>query len=126
MKQRFLMWGLASIAFVVTLAISSWHEGLWPYDEAPTRSNRAASLAPADPVPLPAQPFAPEHPAPPAATPIVVAATPPQPQAPQQPASPAPAPEETVPPMPTAEQEVDTSEFLAHRDRAAQHSARSR
>jgi hypothetical protein len=124
MKQRFLMWGLASIAFVVTLAISSWHEGLWPYDEAPTRSNRAASLASADPVPLPAQPFAPEHPAPPAATPIVVAATPPQPQAPQQPET--AASEEAPPPMPAAEQEVDTTEFLAHRDRAAQHSARTR
>jgi hypothetical protein len=124
MKQRFLMWGLASIAFVVTLAFSSWHEGLWPYDEAPGRSTHAASLASADPVPLPAQPFAPEHSAPPAATPIVVAATPPQPQATQQPET--PPPEEAPPPMPTAEQEVDTAEFLEHRDRAAQHSARSR
>jgi hypothetical protein len=124
MKQRFLMWGLASIAFVVTLAISSWHEGLWPYDDTPTRGNRVASLASADPVPLPAQPFAPEHPAPPEATPIVVAAAPPQPQALHQPET--PPPEEAPPPMPAAEQEVDTTEFLAHRDRAAQHSARTR
>src|ERR1700728_4129292 len=100
MNQRFLMWGLASIAFIVTLAISSWHEGLWPYNEAPTPSDRAASLASPDPVSLPAQPFAPEHPAHPAATPILIAATPPQPEAPQHPASPAPAPEETVPPIP--------------------------
>ena len=124
MKQRFLMWGLASIAFVVTLAISSWHEGLWPYDGTPTRGNRVASLVSADPVPLPSQPFAPEHPAPPAATPLVVAATPPQPKDLQQPET--PPPEEAPPPMPTAEQEVDTTEFLAHRDRAAQHSARTR
>ena len=116
MNQRFLTWGLASIAFVVTLAFSSWHEGLWPYDETPTRGNRAASLASTDPVPLPAQPFAPEHPAPAVETPLVVAATPPQ--ASQQPEAP--------PPMPVAEQEVDTTEFLAHRDRAAQHSARTR
>ena len=122
MNQRFLMWGLASIAFVVTLAFSSWHEGLWPYDETPTRGNRAASLASTDPVPLPAQPFAPEHPAPAVETPLVVAATPPQ--ASQQPE--APPPEEAPPPMPVAEQEVDTTEFLAHRDRAAQHSARTR
>ena len=122
MNQRFLMWGLASIAFVVTLAFSSWHEGLWPYDETPTRGNRAASLASADPVPLPAQPFAPEHPAPPAETPPVVAATPSQ--ASQQPE--ALPPEEAPLPMPVAEQEVDTTEFLAHRDRAAQHSARTR
>ena len=122
MNQRFLMWGLASIAFIVTLAFSSWHEGLWPYDETPTRANRAASLASADPVPLPAQPFAPEHPAPPVETPLVVATTPPQ--ASQQPE--APPPEEAPPPIPAAEQEVDTTEFLAHRDRAAQHSARTR
>jgi hypothetical protein len=125
MNQRFLMWGLASIAFVVTLAFSSWHEGLWPADETPTRGNRPAALASADPMPLPAQPFGPAHPGPAVATPIVAAATPPQPQAPQQPETPAPA-ADTPPPMPTAETEVDTTEFLSHRDRAAQHSARTR
>jgi hypothetical protein len=124
MNQRFLMWGLASIAFVVTLAISSWHEGLWPYDETPAHGDRAVSLAFADPVPLPAQPFAPQRPAPPAATPIQAAPTAPQPQAQQQPEPPPPV--EAPPPLPVAEQEVDTTEFLAHRDRAAQHSARSR
>lgn len=125
MKQRFLMWGLASIAFVVTLAFSSWHEGLWSSDEeAPTRGNRTTTLASPDPMPLPAQPFAPKHPAPAVETPIVVAATPPQPQALQQPET--PPPEDAPPPMPTAEQEVDTAQFPDRRDRAAQHSARSR
>ena len=125
MKQRFLMWGLASIAFIVTLAFSSWHEGLWSADETPPRSNRPAMLAAADPMPLPAQPFGPTKPAPAVTAQVVAAATPPQPEAPQQPETPVPA-AETPPPMPTAEAEVDTAEFLSHRDRAAQHSARSR
>jgi hypothetical protein len=123
MKQRFLMWGLASIAFIVTLAFSSWHEGLWSADETATRGNRTATLAAADPMPLPAQPFGPTKPAPAVATQEVAAETPPQSQAPQQPETPA---AEPLPPMPTAEAEVDTAEFLSHRDRAAQHSARSR
>ena len=123
MKQRFLMWGLASIAFAVTLAISSWREGLWPADE--TLTNRPTALASADPIPLPTQPFGPAHPAPALATPPVVALTPPQQQAPQQPETLEPA-SEVAPPMPTAEAEVDTAEFLRHRDRAAQHSARAR
>jgi type IV secretory pathway VirB10-like protein len=125
MKQRFLMWGLASIAFAVTLAISSWHEGLWPADETPTGSNRPVAIASADPMPLPAQPFGPAHPAPAVATPIVTAVTPPQPQAPQQSETVEPA-SEVATPIPTAEAEVDTAEFLRHRDRAAQHSARAR
>jgi type IV secretory pathway VirB10-like protein len=122
MNQRFLMWGLASIAFVVTLAISSWHEGLWPSDEATTRGNRATALASTDSTELPAQPFAPEHPAP--ATPAAAVVTPPEQQAPAQ--TDAATPAEPPPPMPVAEAEVDTREFLAHRDRAAQHSSRAR
>jgi hypothetical protein len=124
MKQRFLMWGLASIAFVVTLVFSSWHEGLWPYGDAPIRSSRVANLTSAAPMPLPAQPFAPAHPAPVVDTPVVTAATPPQ--APQQPEAPAPIAEEAPPPMPVAEAEADTKEFLAHRDRASEHSSRAR
>jgi hypothetical protein len=125
MNQRFLMWGLASIAFVVTLAISSWHEGLWPSDEIPPRVNRLTAPTSADPMPIPAQPFGPAHPAPAVATPIVAAVSPPQPQAPQQPETIEPA-DEPPPPIPTAEAEVDTAEFLRHRDRTAQHSARAR
>jgi hypothetical protein len=124
MKQRFLMWGLASIAFMVTLAFS-WDPGLWSADETPTRGNKPATLAAADPMPLPAQPFGPTKPAPAVATPVAEA-TPQQPQALQQPETPVPAAAEVPPPMPTAEAEVDTAEFLDHRDRAAQHSARSR
>jgi hypothetical protein len=124
MNQRFLMWGLASIAFVVTLAISSWHEGLWPSDETITRGNSAPALASIDSTELPAQPFAPEHPAPAVATPAAAVVAPQQQQAPAQMDIPAPA--ESPPPMPVAEAEVDTAEFLAHRDRASQHSSRAR
>ena len=124
MNQRFLMWGLSSIAFVVTLAISSWHEGLWPSDEAITRGNRAAAVASTDSTELPARPFAPEHPAPAVAPPAAAVVIPPQAQAPQHTDIPAPA--ESPPPMPVAEAEVDAAEFLAHRDRASQHSARAR
>jgi hypothetical protein len=122
MKQRFLMWGLASIAFAVTLAISSWQQGLWPASEdTPKRGNRATALVSADPPPMPAQPFGPSHPGP-----VVVAeATPPAPQALQPPETPV-AEAEPPPPMPTAEAEVDTEQLLSHRDRAAQHSSRAR
>jgi len=124
MNQRFLMWGLASIAFVVTLAISSWNEGLWPSDETVTRGNHSTALVSTDSTELPARPFAPEHPAAAADAPVLAAAAPTQPQAPQQNEPPAAA--DTPPPMPTAEAEVDTAEFLAHRDRASQHSSRAR
>ena len=124
MNQRFLIWGLASIAFVVTLAISSWHEGLWASDETTTRGNRAPAVASTDSTELPARPFAPEHPPLATATPSAAVVTPPQPQAPQQ--SDMPPPAESPPPMPVAEAEVDTAEFRAHRDRASSHSARAR
>jgi hypothetical protein len=128
MNQRFLMWGLTSIAFVVTLAISSWHEGLWPSDEPVIArgANRPVALVPAegDSTALPDRPFAPENPAPVTATPPVAMATP-QPQPAQPAETPAPA-TETTPALPTAEAEVDTAQFLAHRDRAWQHSSRAR
>ena len=53
MNQRFLMWGLMSIAFVVTLAISSWHDGLWTSDAIPARGNRPVALSSAEPTALP-------------------------------------------------------------------------
>jgi hypothetical protein len=126
MKQHFLMWGLASMVFLVTLAISARQEGLWPKaDETPPRGNRPAVLASADPIPVPVQPFGPVKPAPPVATPVAAAAMLPPPQAVQQPEA-HPTAADTPAPMPAAEAEVDTAEFLRHRDRASQHSARSR
>jgi hypothetical protein len=125
MNQRFLMWGLVSITFVVTLAVSSWHEGLWPSHETPTHGNRPTTVASADPVQLPSRPFGPQTPPRPITTPATAVVTPPPPApAPQQQDQPL---AETPPPaLPTAEAEVDTAEFLAHRDRASQHSARTR
>jgi hypothetical protein len=127
MNQRFLMWGLASITFLVTLAISSWHEGLWPTVASSDRPTPGASTAFSlsdQSAKRPFRPFSPDRPA--AATPVVTAVAP-EPQAQQQeheqPVTPAEAP---LPEMPTATPEVDTAEFLAHRDRAAQHSSRAR
>jgi hypothetical protein len=125
MNQRFLMWGLTSIAFVVTLAISSWHEGLWTSDAIHTRGNRPAPLASAEPTELPIRPFAPENAAPTAMTPAPLAATKPGTQAQEQQPTSAAA-EIATASMPIAEAEVDTSEFLAHRDRASQHGSRAR
>jgi hypothetical protein len=125
MNQRFLMWGLTSIAFVVTLAISSWHEGLWTSDAIPTRGNRPVALASAEPTELPVRPFAPENAAPTAMTPPPVAEAKPETQAQEQQPTPAAA-EIAAPSMPIAAAEVDTTEFLAHRDRASQHSSRAR
>ena len=127
MNQRFLMWGLMSIAFVVTLAISSWHEGLWTSDAIPTRGSRPAALASAEPTELPVRPFAPENAAPTAMTPLPAAAAKPETQTQAQEQQPTPAAAEiATPSMPIAEAEVDTTEFLAHRDRASQHSSRAR
>ena len=123
MNQRFLMWGLTSIAFVVTLAISSWHDGLWTSDAVPARGNRPVALSLAEPTALPIRPFAPENAAPTVMT--APAATKSETQAQEQQPTPAPA-EIATPSMPIAAAEVDTTEFLAHRDRAAQRGSRAR
>lgn len=126
MNQRFLMWGLASITFVVTLAITSWHDGLWQSDETvtPAHNVRTASFTTEETVDMPARPFAPEHAVPPPPVETVAAVTPPPPPPPE------PAPQETpapaVEPEQVSAQELDEQEFQSHRDRASEHSARSR
>ena len=125
MNQRFLMWGLASITFVVTAAVSSWNDGLWQSGEtlpAPAHGVRTASFTTNDTVEMPSRPFAPTHAAPaapPVETVAAVAAPPPVP-APQ---------EEAVPPVESSTQvsaqELDEADFQAHSDRASEHSARS-
>jgi hypothetical protein len=127
MNQRFLMWGLTSIAFVATLAISAWQQGLWPAEDVTPRVSHPIpiALASAESTPMPLRPFAPANPAPATAEPAIQAVATPQPQAPEQ--QPTPAPAEVSPPsMPTAVPDVDEEEFLAHRDRAAQRGSRSR
>jgi len=125
MNQRFLMWGLTSIAFVVTLAISSWHDGLWTSEAIPVRGNRPVALSLAEPTALPVRPFAPANAAPTAMTSPTPAAAEPETQAQAQQPTPAAA-EIATPGMPVAAAEVDTTEFLAHRDRASQHNFRAR
>lgn len=124
MNQRFLMWGLASIVFVVTLGFSSWHEGLWAAD-APTTAHHTRPPADAtsdDITPLPTRPFGPEKPAP-AVVPALAAATPQPP--PPPPAAEPPPPADLPPPMPTAVPDMDEADFMAHQDRAAARGSRS-
>ena len=124
MNQRFLMWGLASIVFVVTLGISSWHEGLWTPDEPATAQYaRPAAVASDDITPMPARPFGPDKPAP-TAVPAIAAVTP-QPPPPPPPAE-TPPPADTSQPMPTAVADMDEAIFMDHQDRAAQRGSRAR
>ena len=126
MNQRFLMWGLASITFVVTLAVTSWNDGIWQSEE-PTattaRGMRAVSFAMSEEsTDVPSHPFAPTHAPVPVPVQTVAAVTP-------SPAAPTP-PGELPPPVepstqPTS-QELDEQDFMAQRDRASEHSARSR
>ena len=126
MNQRFLMWGLASIVFVVTLGVSSWHEGLWASSadtpSAPvTHRNRPVPVQSDDTTPIPARPFGPDKPAS-APVPAIAAVTPPPPVAP-------PPEEPPVPQIPIADHPVpdmDEQEFRAHEERATQRGERSR
>ena len=127
MNQRFLMLGFASLVFVVTLGVSSWHEGLWTSNEPAVPAHRARPVAVAsedDITPIPAHPFGPDKPTP-TAVPAIAAVTPPPPP---------PTPQVETPPPPSAEapssaepvQDMDEAEFRAHEERAAQRGARTR
>jgi type IV secretory pathway VirB10-like protein len=123
MNQRFLMWGLASIVFVVTLGISSWHEGLWASDEpAAAHHTRPAAIANDEITPMPAQPFGPEKPAPTTVPALAAVTSPPPPPPPVE----APPPTDTSQPMPTAVPDMDEAIFMDHQDRAAQRGSRAR
>jgi hypothetical protein len=126
MNQRFLMWGLASLTFVVTAAVSSWNDGLWQSEEtlpAPAHGVRTASFTTDDTGGMPSRPFAPTHAAPaapPVETVAPVAAPPPVP-APQEEAAPPVEPSTQV-----SAQELDEADFQAHRDRDTEQRARNR
>lgn len=124
MNQRFLMWGLASIVFVVTLGISSWHAGLWKADEPAVHHARPAAVASDDMAPMPVRPFGPEKPAPTVAPPPVAAATPQPPLPP--PATEAPPPIDTPPESAAAVPDMDEADFRAHEERVAQQGSRER
>jgi hypothetical protein len=126
MKQRFLMWGLASIVFVVTLGVSSWHEGLWgssadaPPSPAATHHNRPIAVASDDSTPIPARPFGPDK-STPAPLPAIAAVTTPPPPAPVEALPPVEAPQ-AAPAVP----DMDEAEFRAHEERATLRGERSR
>ena len=117
MNQRFLMWGLASIVFVVTLGISSWHAGLWTSDEPAVRHARPAPVASDDMTPMPVRPFGPEKLAPTVSLPPVAAATP-QPPLPAPPAV-VPPPIDPPPASTAAVPDMDEADFRAHEERVA-------
>jgi hypothetical protein len=140
MNQKTITWGLAISAFVATLAISSWHEGLW-------HSGQSVAQAPLerDATHIPTHPFDSVPPgtlpppsrlppiasaAPIAARPVLQTATPPPPAPPP----PMPATESDPPPPPTDSATDDTpspvpdpdlEQFQQQADRAGEHSARS-
>ena len=140
MTQKTITWGLALSAFVVTLAISSWREGLWHSGE----QTAMASASPgSDATHIPARPFekvassgptpvrpAPLAPAVPVATrPMMVAAAPPPPPPAPPPvaeSAPAPAPadsatDDTPSPVP----DPDEEQVRQQAERSAERGARS-
>ena len=130
MNQRFLMWGLASITFVVTAAVSSWNDGLWQSEEtlpAPGHGVRTAFFTADDTTDMPSRPFAPTHVVPaPAPVATIAAVTPSPPTAP----APEPPQEEAAPPVesstPVTAQELDEADFQAQRERDTEQRTRNR
>ena len=59
-KQKYAVWGVAGAAFLLTLGITSWRNGLWSSDEPsaqPGGSGAAASHSIDRPNPVPKHPF---------------------------------------------------------------------
>lgn len=98
MKQKYAVWVLAGSAFLATLGITSWRNGLWSSDEPGAQPVKAASsrsintpnpipkdpfqatgVPPAAPAPAPAQPTqsAPEPLPPPPEPAVGIASSPP-------------------------------------------------
>ena len=95
MKQKFTVWGLAGAAFLVTLGITSWQNGLWSSGEPSAQPDGVAANRSIDkPNPIPKDPFQ-------AAVPPAAAALPPAAMAP--PAAPPPAETTQSPPQPPVE-----------------------
>jgi hypothetical protein len=135
MNRRFLIWGVAAATFAVTLAISSWNNGLWqsdPVDQANNTVRRPLVLASRAQAPL--RPFAPaatssavSAPAPASATttPVLDPELDPAPSpAPPAPPPPPEYPPDTAPPPEMTESllesgpGVDNEDVLARRDQA--------
>jgi len=124
-ERRILLCTLGVGAFIVTLAFSSWHDGLWHPDAPATPAalqHHQDSLVATGTVA--AQPFAPSSEA--VTTPIAAAL----PAAAAMSPPPAPAAPEPVQSEPQSEPdsnpEVDDNAVRARRDRGAEHGSRSR
>jgi hypothetical protein len=136
MNQKYIAWGLAITAFVATLGISSWHQGLWHSGEPVAQSRPKATEV----IHIPARPFEAVASAPvramaaaappPVATPALAAATRqpplPPPSAPPTDPQPSPATDSATDDTPSPVPDVDYEQFQAQAERAAEHSARSR
>jgi hypothetical protein len=108
-KSRILLWALTAGVFILTLAFSSWHEGLWRSDAA--RATRAAPQRPEDSF-VPTGAVAEVMTTPTAAAAPAAAPSPPPAIAPPEPVQSEPNPD------------VDGA-TLARRDRGAEHGSRS-
>lgn len=133
MPERIILLGLACTAFVVTLGVSSWREGLWHSGGSQTAQDienvrRTRSLLSATvPATQPAHPFAPAVVAPEVVATAAAAPSPPPATVESTPLS-APAPELTqsqAQSEPSTSPEVDNGEMLDRMDRAARRGARS-
>jgi hypothetical protein len=92
-KRTYIGWGLAGAAFLVTLGITSWRNGLWSSDEPSAQSgDAAASHSIQMPAPMPKHPFQaaviPPAASPPPHTTLPAQTTPPPAQANQSPPEP--------------------------------------
>jgi hypothetical protein len=57
-NQKYAVWGFAGAAFLITLGITSWRNGLWSSDEPSAQpGGAAASHSIAKPNPIPKDPF---------------------------------------------------------------------
>jgi|HubBroStandDraft_1064217.scaffolds.fasta_scaffold00036_86 hypothetical protein len=112
-KSRILLCGLVVGTFILTLAFSSWHDGLWRSGAAPVTRAAPPTGAVASP------PFGPTSEAmttpTAAATPATAAMNPP----------PAITTPESVQSEPYSTPDVDNAAMPARRDRGAEHGSRS-
>ena len=98
MKQKYAIWGFAGAAFLVTLGITSWRNGLWNSDGPGAQpGGTAVSHSIQKSNPIPKDPFQPARILPAAPAPMQATQSPPQ----QLPSQPQPQPQPTVENAPT-------------------------
>jgi hypothetical protein len=111
-KHKYVIWGLAGAAFLVTLGITSWREGLWSSDE-PNAQAGGAAASHSSPTPT--------HPSQVVETPpAAAAAAPPRAAAPNDTPPPAPSPGSLEQAQDDYQQRAKLMQELAERARAQQ------